>query len=301
MKQHPKLANIVQIQQNPILLLLFLLYFYVLILVFLLTKFQKSSILYTSVKNYYFHTERRKNMSSFEFDIHTHTIASGHATTATITDMAKAAAQIGLKMLGISDHGPATPGGGKASYFRSLPYTQRYRLGVEMLYGAEANILNNEGKLDLDDVILSKLDYVIVSMHKPVKKPGTLEENTSAYISAMKNPNVSIIGHCDDVKYPVDYLAIIRAAMKYNVLLEINNSSLGPDGYRGDTRFNDLMILNLCKHFQYPVLLSSDSHGTEHIGDFSSAMELLKLAKLPESLIMNYSADTFKKFINVKQ
>ncbi len=239
-------------------------------------------------------------MSSFEFDIHTHTIASGHATTATITDMAKAAARNGLKMLGISDHGPATPGGGKSSYFRSLSHSQRNRMGVEMLYGAEANILNNEGKLDLEDTILSKLDYVIVSIHKPVKKPGTLEENTLAYISAIKNPNVNIIGHCDDVKYPVDYLAIVRAAMQHNVLLEINNSSLSPDGYRGDTRFNDLMILNLCKHFQYPILLSSDSHGTDHVGDFSSTIDLLTLAKIPESLIMNYSADSFKNFINFK-
>ncbi len=111
-------------------------------------------------------------MSSFQFDIHTHTIASGHASTATITDMAKAAASKNLKMLGISDHGPATCGGGKPSYFRSLSYAQKERLGVEMLYGAEANILNNEGKLDLEDSILAKLDYVIASIHKPVKKPA---------------------------------------------------------------------------------------------------------------------------------
>ena len=204
-------------------------------------------------------------MSSFQFDIHTHTIASGHASTATITDMAKAAASRNLKMLGISDHGPATCGGGKPSYFRSLFYAQKERLGVEMLYGAEANILNNEGKLDLEDSILAKLDYVIASIHKPVKKPGTMEENTAAYIAAMKNPYVRIIGHCDDVKYPVDYLEIVKAAMKYDVLLEINNSSLSPDGYRGDTRFNDLMILNLCRHYHYPVIFASDSHGTKHV------------------------------------
>ena len=41
-------------------------------------------------------------------DIHTHSIASGHGTTCTISDMAKAASQKGLKLLGITDHGPAT-------------------------------------------------------------------------------------------------------------------------------------------------------------------------------------------------
>ena len=236
-------------------------------------------------------------MSSFQFDIHTHTIASGHASTATITDMAKAAASRNLKMLGISDHGPATCGGGKPSYFRSLSYAQKERLGVAMLYGAEANILNNEGKLDLEDSILAKLDYVIASIHKPVKKPGTMEENTAAYIAAMKNPYVRMIGHCDDVKYPVDYLEIVKTAMKYDVLLEINNSSLSPDGYRGDTRFNDLMILNLCRHYHYPVIFASDSHGTKHVGDFTFSLELAQLAGMPDSLIMNYSLKAFKCFL----
>ena len=52
-------------------------------------------------------------MASYEFDIHTHSIASGHGTCATMTDMAKAANAAGLKMLGISDHGPKTLGGGR--------------------------------------------------------------------------------------------------------------------------------------------------------------------------------------------
>ena len=52
--------------------------------------------------------ERCRVMSSYEFDIHTHTIASGHGSSATITDMVKAARAAGLTMLGISDHGPAT-------------------------------------------------------------------------------------------------------------------------------------------------------------------------------------------------
>ncbi len=237
-------------------------------------------------------------MSSILFDIHTHTIASGHGSTATITDMAKAAAAHGLKLLGISDHGPATPGGGKPSYFRSLAHAPKKRLGVEMLYGAEANILDNEGTLDLENDILEHLDYVIASIHKPVKKPGTIEENTAAYIAAMKNPYVCIIGHCDDVKYPVDYPAVVQAAMEHHVLLEINNSSLSPEGYRGDTRFNDLMILNLCMHYHYPVILASDSHGPGHVGDVSCALELAKKAELPEQLILNYSARELKCFLS---
>lgn len=236
-------------------------------------------------------------MGFISLDIHTHTIASGHASTATITDMAKAAAANNLTLLGISDHGPATFGGGRPSYFRSLSHAQKKRFGIEMLYGAEVSILDNKGKLDLDNSILKDLDYVIASIHKPSKKPGTIEENTTAYIEAMKNPHVCVIGHCDDERYPVDYLALVKAAMEHDVLLEINNSSLSPEGYRGDTRFNNLMILNLCRHFHYPVLLSSDSHGTKHVGDCTYAQELVKLAEMPGDLILNYSPHKLKSFL----
>lgn len=239
-------------------------------------------------------------MSFVKLDIHTHTIASGHASTATITDMAKAAAANNLTLLGISDHGPATLGGGRTSYFRNLTYAPKNRLGIDMLYGAEVNILNNQGKLDLEDSILKGLDFVIASVHKPVKKPGSIDENTTAYIEAMKNPYVCVIGHCDDERYPVDYLALVRSAIEHHVLLEINSSSLRPDGYRGDTRFNDLMILNLCKHFHYPVLLSSDSHGTKHVGDCVHAQELAKLAQIPDHLILNYSPGKLRSFLAEK-
>lgn len=125
-------------------------------------------------------------MSHFEFDIHTHTIASGHGSAATITDMVKTARTQHLNMLGISDHGPATLGGGKPAYFRNLTYAPKNRMGIRMLYGAEVSILDNHGKLDLEDEILKHLDYVIASLHRPAKRPGSKEENTRSYIEAMK-------------------------------------------------------------------------------------------------------------------
>ena len=241
-----------------------------------------------------------KPKERYEVDIHTHTIASGHGSSATITDMVKAAKAASLKMLGISDHGPATLGGGRISYFRNLKYAQRERLGIRMLYGAETNIINMKGNLDLKDDILKDLDFVIASMHKPTLKPGTAEENTEAYIKAMKNPYVSVIGHCDDEKFPIDPFKLFKAAMDNHVLLEINNSSLSPEGYRGDTRFTDLVILNLSVHFNYPVLFASDSHGKAHVGDFTYAAEAARLARVPRNLILNHSAKALLAFLAEK-
>ena len=42
----------------------------------------------------------------------------------------------------------------------------------------------------------------------------------------MKKPYIDIIGHPDDGRYPVDYLALVQAAKEYKILLEVNNNSL---------------------------------------------------------------------------
>ncbi len=233
----------------------------------------------------------------FEFDPHTHSIASGHGSSNTITDLAKQASKRNLNMLGISDHGPATPHSSHSSYFRSLAYAPKKRCGIELLYGVELNILDNDGTVDLDDEILERLDYAIISMHPANKKPDTVEKNTFAYIHAMRHPKVKIIGHCDDVKYLVDYEALILAAIHYHVVPEINNSSLTPGGYRGDTQENVRTILKLCQRYRHPVVLSSDSHGIEHVGDFQYAQQLIQEMHFPESLILNTSSKKFKHFL----
>lgn len=230
----------------------------------------------------------------FEFDPHIHSLSSGHASQSTITDLAKKASLVGLKMIGITDHGPATLGSGKTSYFRNLSYAPKKRCGIEILYGVELNILDRDGNVDLDDEILDRLDYAIASMHLPNMKPGSVEENTFAYVNAMKHPKVKIIGHCEDVRYPVDFEAIIIAAKHFGVVLEINNSSLSPNGYRGDVHENVETILELCKKHNHPIVLSSDSHGIKHVGDFQYAIEMIHKIQFPEGLILNYSAEKFK-------
>ena len=233
----------------------------------------------------------------FEFDPHIHSISSGHASQSTITDLAKKAASVGLRMIGITDHGPATLCAGKTSYFRNLAYAPKKRCEVEILYGIELNILDKDGAVDLDDDVLMGLDYAIISMHQPTFKPSSVEKNTFAYVNAMRHPRVKIVGHPEDVKFPVDFEALIVAAKHFGVAIEINNNSLSPEGYRGDVRENVRKMLLLCKKHECPVVLSSDSHGANHVGDFSYALEMVRKCDFPESLILNCSLDQFRKFI----
>ena len=165
----------------------------------------------------------------FELDPHTHSLSSGHAGWSTITDLAKQASSVGLKALGLTDHAPATFGSSRASYFRNLAYAPKKRCGIEILYGVELNILDKDGSVDLEDEILENLDYAIISMHMPNIKPGTVEENTFAYVNAMKHPRVKIVGHPEDVKYPIDYnldaiRTLVRRAMKMGFYEGVNLS-----------------------------------------------------------------------------
>ncbi|MCR5303156.1 MAG: PHP domain-containing protein, partial [Lachnospiraceae bacterium] len=155
------------------------------------------------------------------FDIHTHSVSSGHGTKDTVSDMLREASRRGLHTLGISEHGPAILNAPKPSYFRSLSFAPRKRFGIRVLYGAEVNILDG-GKLDLEDDILSGLDYVIASMHHPSHRYGDRVSNTDDYIKAMSDDNVRILGHCDNTQFPVDYDAIVSSAKQYSVIVEIN-------------------------------------------------------------------------------
>ena len=226
-------------------------------------------------------------------DIHTHSIASGHGTTCTISDMAKAASQKGLKLLGITDHGPATLAAGTSSYFRSLIYSPRKRFDVELLYGIELNILDFDGTIDMDEAVLQRLDLAIASLHMPCIKPGTKKENTQAFLKVMENPYVDIIGHPGDPRYAVDYRELFRMAKETGTLLEINNASLTPGGFREGSRENIKKILLMSMEEGQPVVLGSDAHFYRNVGDFSYAEDLLRELQFPEELILNNTPEKF--------
>lgn len=231
-------------------------------------------------------------------DIHTHTIASGHGTTCTISDMAKAASRKGLKLLGITDHGPGTLASGTSSYFRSLTYAPRKRFGIELLYGVELNILDLDGKVDMSDELLSELDYAIASMHAQNFRSGSVKENTTAYLNVMRHPAVKILGHCDNPAFLADYETLAYSARQNGVIFEINEASLAPYGYRGNTRNNNREILRYCRKYEIPVVLSSDSHGTEYVGDFTYAEEFVHEEMFPENLILNNNIPRLKMILS---
>ena len=98
-------------------------------------------------------------------DAHTHTVASGHAYSS-LQEMAKAAADMGLEVLGITEHGPSVPGTCPTLYFKNMFVVPRRMYGVRLLMGCEINILDTKGSLDLTDEQIGWLD--ISKFHIPL-------------------------------------------------------------------------------------------------------------------------------------
>lgn len=230
-------------------------------------------------------------------DSHTHSIASGHGYS-TIHEMAAAASEKGLKLLGITDHSMAMPGTCHEYYFMNLKVLPRKMCGIEVMFGTEVNIMDYQGKIDMDAYLLKQMDVVIASLHTPCIKAGTKAQNTQAYIEAMKNPYVNIIGHPDDSRYPIDYERLVLAAKEHGVLLELNNSSLNPQGARENAIPNDVEMLMYCRKYQVSVILSSDAHTQEDVGNHELLNILLERVGFPEELIVNRSVEEYKRYIN---
>ena len=202
-----------------------------------------------------------------------------------------------MELLGITEHGPRMPGSCHNFYFSNLKVVPRKMSGVELLLGIELNILDTEGNIDLDEWMLRQMDVTIASMHPPCYKSGSVEENTRAYLNVLKNPYVDIIGHPDDNRYRIDYDAFVYAVKESGKLIEFNNASLSPDGARVDAVKNDYVILDLCKKYNQPVILSSDAHVDTDILKFDMAQKVLEEVGFPEELIINTSVDKLKKYV----
>lgn len=187
-------------------------------------------------------------------DLHTHTIASGHAYS-TLKENLEEAKKVGLKVLGTSEHARMMPGTAPLIYFQNFKVIPKEVDGIHLYNGIEANIYSEYGDIDVEEPILSKMDYIIASLHTPCFKNLGVAGNTKALIGAVKNPDVNIIGHPDDSRYPIDADELAAAAAQYHTAIELNNGSLNPLSVRQNGRQNMLKVLEACKKYKTMVVM----------------------------------------------
>lgn len=232
-------------------------------------------------------------------DLHTHTLASGHAY-GTIRENAQAAAERGLRILGVTEHGPGIPGTCDPIYFNNLRCVPRELFGVRVLHGSEINVLEG-GALSLPDRNIAHLDYAAAGIHMQCYKNQGAAGNTRNVIGCMaRNKKLRFITHPDDSRMPLDYEELCKGARDYNVALEVNNSSLVEPVFRLNSRENYAKMLECCEKYNVPVVVDSDAHDPSAVGRVDLALALLKGYGFDESLILNADDERLLSFLLVE-
>ena len=229
-------------------------------------------------------------------DYHTHTIYS-HGK-GTIEDNVKVAISKGIKTLGISDHGYKHMSYGVKKYDIARMREEIDKLNykykdINILLGMECNILDDKGNIDLNDSFSGYLDYVMAGYHvgsTPTSLKGVINHmdnyiikcskakdyNTNAIINAMKNNSIFIITHPGD-KGDVYIEEIAKIAKETNTRLEVNSSH----------GFLNVEQLKIIKPYENKLIIGSDAHVPDNVGNFKLAIENLEKAKINLSLVEN--------------
>jgi len=237
---------------------------------------------------------------NFVLDVHCHTVNSTHAYS-TISENAEHAKEIGLTHIGISDHAPAMPGGAHLYHFVNIWSLPDVIKGVQVFKGAEVNIMNERGKVDLENNMLKNMDFVIAAMHRGVLPALNRKADTNALINAMNNPYVHIIGHPLGAWYEIDIQVLVEAAARTHTILEVNEKSINPGSNRYNGNEDSIKMLELCKKMNVPVLASSDAHFCTEVGSLNNAKALIESVGLDESLVLNTSVELFLNTIQKKR
>jgi putative hydrolase len=191
------------------------------------------------------------------------------------------------------------PGGPSPLYFEAKGHFPREIEGVRIYFGAEVDVVDFDGKLDLEDRILRKLDFVIVSFHPQVFRGGSREENTDALLRALENPFVDIVAHPGNPRFPLDYNKLVEEAVGRGKILEINNSSFSVS--RKGSKENCMVIAQEVEKRKGWVIVSSDAHFCEEVGEFEEALAMLREARFSEERILNASYENLVRFLENPQ
>ena len=195
-------------------------------------------------------------------DLHVH--SDWTDGTASIEVMAKAAQARGYEYIALTDHSrrvamthgldPSRLG----RHGREIDRLNERLDGLTILKGIEVDILK-DGRLDLPDASLAKLDIVVAAIHSYFDLPR--EEQTARMIRAINNPRVSIIAHPtgrligEREPYNIDMERVIAAARDLSCHLEVNSQ---PD--RLDLNDN---YIHAAKQAGVTLAISTDAHSVD--------------------------------------
>jgi len=230
-------------------------------------------------------------------DLHCHTIASTHAYS-TVLENITYAKKKGLRCIAITDHASGITDAPHFWHFANIDVIPRVVEDIVVLRGAEVNILDNNGSIDLSEDTLRGLDWVNASFHVPTCAPRDVAYHTEAYLNIAKNPYVDVIAHSGTECFAYDYEKGIKAFKEYGKIVEFNNASFR---IRAGGRKNCIEIAKLCKKYEVPAVVNSDAHFATSVGEFGLVLQMLEEIDFPEKLILNADEERFFGYIKEKK
>src|SRR5712672_2803617 len=226
------------------------------------------------------------SLDDLQGDVHMHTVETDGRNT--IEEMAEAARERGYKYMAITDHSKNLAFANGLTDERALLHIERIRAaekklnGIRIFAGIEVDILG-DGSLDLSDPVLEQLDVVIASVHSHFNQDR--DTMTARLIKAISNPHVSIVGHPTGRQllrrdaYPFDLDAVLKAALKHKVAMELNSY---PDRL-------DLCDVHLraAKQVGVKIVINTDSHHTSHLEKIRFGVTQARRAWLTKDDVLN--------------
>jgi DNA polymerase (family 10) len=167
--------------------------------------------------------------SQLRGDLHAHTRSSDGRDS--LEAMADAARARGLQYLAITDHSQRQTlarGLDAERLARQIDRIDEFnagRPGIVLLKGVEVDILE-DGRLDLPDAVLRRLDLVVGAVHQRLDLPR--EQQTDRVLRAMDHRHFSILAHPTGRLYgerppcDIDLARVIRHARERGCFLELN-------------------------------------------------------------------------------
>ena len=163
---------------------------------------------------------------------HNHTTASDGRNT--LLEMVGAAQDLGWEYFGLADHSKSSFQANGLSEERLLAQVEEIRalnasrrFKVHIFTGVECDILA-DGRLDYEDAVLAKLDYLVASVHNAFAQDE--ETMTARIIRAIEHPRTTMLGHATGrlllrrEGYRVNLAKVTDAAIANGVIVELNAS-----------------------------------------------------------------------------
>jgi DNA polymerase (family 10) len=205
-----------------------------------------------------------------------------------VRTMAEAAKEAGLDYIAITDHSKSLAMANGLDEGRALAHAARIRaidaegIGIRLLAGIECDI-KPDGTMDLADECLAALDIVVASVHSAFNQDR--QQMTDRLLRAIENPHVDIVGHPTGrlilrrEPYPFDVEAVVSAAARHGVALEINCQVDRLD-------LNDVHA-RLARDRGVPIVISSDAHARTAFGSLRWGVLMARRGWLEPKDVLN--------------